>query len=72
MYEYHPARKFRKDKDMTQFELGRRIGLSSSWVSKFELLQTTADDAIMERIARILDVTVKKLQNSRYWDSDRG
>ena len=48
----------RKQKGMTQNELGHRLGISFQAVSKWERGETLPDTAILLDLARVLDTTV--------------
>ena len=48
----------RKQKGMTQNELGHRLGISFQAVSKWERGETLPDTAILVDLARVLDTTV--------------
>ena len=62
MTNHHPIRRFRRAADWTQFELGRRVGRSGSWISKLELRQIHPDSEIMDLLAEALRIPPEDLE----------
>jgi len=60
--DHHPIRRVRRAADWTQFELGRRVGRSGSWISKLELRQITPSNEIMSQLAQALRVPPENLE----------
>ena len=52
---------FRKEKGLTQSELGDRLGVSNQAVSKWETELTMPDIMLLPEIAKILDVSIDSL-----------
>lgn len=53
--------KLRKEKNMTQSELGRILGVTNKAVSKWEVGENTPDSSLFPIIAKVLGVTVDEL-----------
>lgn len=53
----------RKNKNLTQKELGEKLGVSFQAVSKWELGETLPDTALLLDLAEVLDTTVDKILN---------
>lgn len=51
----------RKEKKLTQSELGEMIGVTNKAVSKWEVGENTPDSSLLPKIAKVLGVTVDEL-----------
>ena len=51
----------RRQKGLTQEELGKRLGVTNKAVSKWEVGETTPDITVLEPLAKIFQVTVDEL-----------
>ena len=56
---------FRKDKGMTQAELGGMLNVTNQAVSKWEAEASMPDVMLLPKIAKALDVTLEELYNGR-------
>jgi putative transcriptional regulator len=52
-------RTIRKKNGLTQAELARRVGVSRSYINKIENGEAKPSLSLLERIASILDVSIK-------------
>ena len=57
--------KFRKDKGLTQEELGTKLGLSSQAVSKWENDASCPDISLLPQLCRLLGVTADELLSGK-------
>ena len=51
----------RKEKGLTQFQLGERLGITDRAVSKWERGLSLPDASIMQELCDILDITINEL-----------
>ena len=65
-------RKYRKEKDMTQEEMARRLGVTAPAVNKWESGASAPDIALLAPIARMLGITtdIAVLQGGAYGGGD--
>ena len=56
---------FRREKGLTQTELGEICGVSNQAVSKWEAEMTMPDVMLLPKIAKTLDVSLEELYNGR-------
>ena len=56
---------FRREKGLTQTELGEICGVSNQAVSKWEAEMTMPDVMLLPEIAKALDVTLEEIYNGR-------
>lgn len=61
-------KRYRKEKGLTQDELGRMVGLSGVAIMRYEKAQREAKFEIIESIASALDVDGFDLMGFEYWD----
>lgn len=59
-------RKWRKQKNLTQAQLAKRIGKSASSVTKYEAGESRIPFEVLQRIADVLDVTLSDLGGERF------
>ena len=63
--------KLRKEKQMTQQELGDKVGVGSRAVSKWECGTTVPDISIINELSNILGISPKELLSGKLNDSKR-
>ncbi len=62
----------RKDKDLTQRELGEKLGISKNAVSKWERGISMPDVSIMKELCNVLDISLNEFFNGESDNSDNG
>lgn len=61
-------KRIRKERGLTQKELGERLGMTQSAIWQFESDKTSPKIETVEKIATALDVTPYDLMGHEYWD----
>ena len=59
--KYKRIRDLREDRDMTQTELARQLGMSQTGYSKYETGENDIPTAILIRLARLYDTSIDYL-----------
>ncbi|MCI1965660.1 MAG: helix-turn-helix transcriptional regulator [Oscillospiraceae bacterium] len=65
-------RQLRRERGMTQKELARRIGVSTSAVGMYEQGRREPDTALLARLAAVLDCSTDELLGTAYSGGDVG
>ena len=56
-----PLRRVRRAKDLTQFELAQKVGVSRTLIAMIETRNYNADDGLKKKLARALNCKVSEL-----------
>lgn len=56
-----PLRRIRRAKDLTQFELAKKVGTYRTMISLIERRNYNADDSLKKKLARALNCKVSEL-----------